>query len=64
MRDLANILWACARLLMQNEQMQEAIAHEVVLRNCSGQDLSNIAWASAALRFKNTQMLEAIAQQA
>lgn len=64
MRDLANILWACARLLIQNEQMQEAIAHEVILPNCRGQDLSNLAWASATLRFKNTQMLEAIAQGA
>eukprot|EP00439_Symbiodinium_sp_Y106_P043098 s3371_g5.t1 len=39
MRDLANVLRARARLLTQNEEMQEAVAHEVILPDCRGQDI-------------------------
>jgi len=44
--------------------MQEAVAHEVILRDCRGQDPSNLARRSSTPRLKSTEMLEATAQGA
>ncbi|CAE8708825.1 unnamed protein product, partial [Polarella glacialis] len=64
-RDLANVLWACATLSCGRgpvAQLSEAIACESVrkLEGSSPQDLANLAWAFAPLRIAEPSSAELV----
>jgi len=55
-------LWACARLVSQQDNLQVAIAHELILRpnHFGSQDVSNLAWACTKLQWRDKQILEGL----
>lgn len=65
-QNIANSLWACANLKVENQQLLHALAAEAIrkISEFQPQHMSNTLWACATLRFFNETLLDAIAAEA